>query len=77
MRKLSQITGKGTLCHWEIVDDKNAPSQPCVLVQTSKENFGYHFNLAIIEEPISAKFELNDKGKLPLSIYTAEKKDVK
>lgn len=59
----SQVTGKGNLGRWEITEDKTAPSQPYMLVQTSKENLGYHFNLSIIEETDYADLELEIKFK--------------
>ncbi|RKY81916.1 hypothetical protein DRQ07_02760 [candidate division KSB1 bacterium] len=59
-------TGKGNLGKWVILKDSTAPSKPNVLAQTSKENFGYHFNIAVaqntdFENPeISLKFKAVD-----------------
>lgn len=59
----SQVTGKGNLGRWEIIEDKTAPSKPYTLAQASKENSGYHFNLMIIEETDYADLELEVKFK--------------
>ncbi len=37
------FTGKGKLGHWEIINDHGNK----VLAQTSKENFGYHFDVIV------------------------------
>lgn len=45
----NQLTGSGNLPAWEVISDSSAPSQPNVLEQTSSQNSGNHFNLAVIE----------------------------
>lgn len=59
----SQVTGKGNLGRWGIIEDKTAHSQPYVLAQTSSENSGYHFNLIVIEDADYADLELEVKIK--------------
>ena len=44
------ITGKGGPGKWEIVADKNESGSTKVLAQTSMENFGYHFDVAVAKE---------------------------
>jgi len=46
---LNRFTGRGKLGRWEVIKDPTAPSGRHVLAQLSKENYGYHFNLAVIE----------------------------
>ena len=46
----NQVTGRRNLGHWKIIEDKTAPSSPYVLAQTSSENFGQRFNLAVIKD---------------------------
>jgi len=45
-----QKPGRGTLPRWEVLADPTAPSPSNILAQRSKENFGEHFNLAVIED---------------------------
>ena len=59
----NQKTGKGGLGKWEVVADPTAPSQPNVLAQTSKENFGYHFNVAVAEQTNFSDLEIELKFK--------------
>lgn len=59
----NQVTGDENPGHWQIIEDKTAPSQPHVLAQTSGENTGYHFNLAVIENTDYADLELEVKFK--------------
>lgn len=59
----NQVTGKGNPSRWEIIEDITAPSPPYVLAQTSKEGFGYHFNLAVIEGTDYSDIELEVKFK--------------
>jgi len=44
------VTGKGNSGNWEIVTDKNESGPIKVLAQTSMENFGYHFDVAVAKE---------------------------
>jgi len=44
------MTGKGNPGTWEIITDKNESGSIKVLAQTSMENFGYHFDMAIVKE---------------------------
>ncbi len=44
------LTGKGSPGKWEIVTDKNESGPTKVLAQTSMENFGYHFDIAVAKE---------------------------
>jgi len=41
------MTGKGNSGKWEIVTDKNESGSSKALAQTSMENFGYHFDVAV------------------------------
>jgi len=59
----NQKTGKGTLGKWAVLVDSTAPSKPHVLAQTSKENFGYHFNLAVVENSNYSDLEIELKFK--------------
>ncbi|RKY89073.1 hypothetical protein DRQ09_01965 [candidate division KSB1 bacterium] len=59
----NEFTGRGKLGKWEILEDETAPSKPNVLAQTSMENFGYHFNLAILENSSYKDLELSVKFK--------------
>ena len=59
----NQVTGRGNLGRWEIIEDKTAPGSPYVLAQTSSENFGYQFNLAVIEDADYSGLELEVKFK--------------
>ena len=54
----NQKTGKGGLGKWSVMADPTAPSQPNVLAQTSKENPGYHFNVAVAEEASFSDVEI-------------------
>jgi len=54
----NQKTGKGGLGNWEVQADPTAPSKPNVFTQTSKKNFGYHFNLAVAEETNFSDLEI-------------------
>ena len=47
---ITAITGKGNPGKWEIVTDKNESGPTKVLAQTSMENFGYHFDVAVAKE---------------------------
>lgn len=56
----SYLTGKGKLGLWKILDDNGSK----ILAQTSKENFGYHFDV-IVNDFVSYKdleFSLKFKG---------------
>lgn len=53
----------GNLGRWEIIEDETALTPPHVLAQTSNENFGYHFNLAVIENTDYGDLELEVKFK--------------
>lgn len=44
------VTGKGKPGKWEIVTDETATGQSKVLAQTSMENFGYHFDIAVAKD---------------------------
>jgi hypothetical protein len=55
----NQKTGKGGLGNWTVLADPTAPSQPNVLAQTSKENPGYHFNVAVAEETNFSDLEID------------------
>ncbi len=59
----NQKTGRGGLGKWEIVADPSAPSQPNVLAQISKDNPGYHFNLAVAEQTDFSDLEIELKFK--------------
>jgi len=59
----SQKTGKGGLGKWLVLTDSTAPSLPNVLAQTSKKNFGYHFNLAVAEQTNFSDLEIELKFK--------------
>lgn len=59
----NQVTGRKSLGRWEIIEDKTAPSPPYVLAQTSSENFGNNFNLAVIEDIDYGDLELEVKFK--------------
>ncbi len=59
----NQITGKGGPGKWEIVRDETAPSRPHILAQTSQDDFGYHFNMAVNEKETYDNFELIVKFK--------------
>lgn len=59
----NQKTGKGGLGKWEVLADPTAPSKPNVLAQTSKENFGYHFNVAVAENTNFSDLEIELKFK--------------
>ena len=50
-------TGKGNPGKWVILKD----SKPNVLAQTSKENFGYHFNIAVAQNTDFENPEINLK----------------
>ncbi len=55
----NQYTGRGKLGRWEVrLDGDNK-----VLAQVSKENFGYHFNLAVWEKSSYQDLELTVKFK--------------
>jgi len=54
----NQKTGKGGLGKWSVMADPTAPSQPNVLAQASKENPGYHFNVAVAEETSFSDVEI-------------------
>ena len=56
-------TGKGGLGSWSVMADPTAPSQPNVLAQTSKENPGYHFNVAVAEQTNFSDLEIELKFK--------------
>lgn len=58
-----QKTGGGTLPKWEVLADPTAPSAPNVVAQRSKENFGEHFSLAVIEDSDYQDLELEVKFK--------------
>jgi len=60
---INQKTGKGGLGDWAVQADPTAPSKPNVLTQTSKENFGYHFNVAVAEETNFSDLEIELKFK--------------
>jgi len=59
----NQKTGKGGLGSWAVQADPTAPSKPNVLTQTSKENFGYHFNVAVAENSDFSDLEIELKFK--------------
>lgn len=59
----NQMTGDEKPGHWEILEDKTAPSQPYALTQTSGKNTGDHFNLAVIKDTDYADLELEVKFK--------------
>ncbi len=54
----NQMTGKGGLGSWSVLADPTAPSKPNVLAQTSKENPGYHFNIAVAEQTNFSDLEI-------------------
>ena len=56
-------TGKGGLGKWVVMADPTAPSKPNVLAQTSKENPGYHFNVAVAEKTNFSNVEIELKFK--------------
>lgn len=59
----NQKTGKGGLGSWTVLTDSTATSKPNVLAQTSKENPGYHFNLAVAEQTHFSDLEIELKFK--------------
>jgi len=59
----NQKTGKGSLGVWKVIADPTAPSKSNVLAQTSKANFGYHFNLAVAEQTNYSNLEIELKFK--------------
>ena len=59
----NQKTGRGGLGSWSVLADSTAPSMPNVLAQTSKENPGYHFNLAVAEQTNFPDLEIELKFK--------------
>ncbi|NOY61256.1 MAG: DUF1080 domain-containing protein [Calditrichaeota bacterium] len=59
----NQKTGKGGLGKWKVLADSTAPSKPNVLAQTSKENPGYHFNVAVAEQTDFSDVEIELKFK--------------
>ncbi len=59
----NQKTGKGGLGKWEVLKDATAPSQPNVLAQLSKENLGYHFNVAVADNTNYSDVEIELKFK--------------
>ncbi len=59
----NRVTGRANLGRWEIIEDKTAPSPPYVLAQTSNENFGNHFKLAVIDDTDYGDLELEVKFK--------------
>lgn len=59
----NQKTGKGGLGQWSVLADSTAPSAPNVLAQTSKENPGFHFNLAVAEQTNFSDLEIEVKFK--------------
>lgn len=59
----NHFTGKGKLGKWEVVSDKTAPSKPNVFAQVSKENSGYSFNLAVLDNSNYKDLELSVKFK--------------
>ncbi len=59
----NEKTGKGGLGKWEVLKDGTAPSQPHVLAQLSKENLGYHFNVAVADNTNYSDVEIELKFK--------------
>jgi len=59
----SSKTGKGDPGVWMVLEDSTAPSKPNVLAQTSKKNFGYHFNIAVAEQTHFSDLEIKLKFK--------------
>ncbi len=57
------VTGKGNSGKWEIVTDKNESGSNKVLAQTSMENFGYHFDVAVAKETNFKNLTLSLKFK--------------
>jgi len=53
------VTGKGKLGLWQVLDDNDNK----VLAQTSKENFGYHFDVIVNEQLIYKDLEFTLKFK--------------
>ena len=54
----SAKTGRGGLGKWVVVKDDSAPSKPNVLAQMSKENLGYHFSIAVVDETLYSDVEI-------------------
>ena len=44
------MTGKGKPGKWQVVVDKTKQGENKVLAQTSMENFGYHFDMAVVKD---------------------------
>ena len=59
----NHFTGKGRPGKWEVVTDETAPGKPNVFAQVSKENFGYHFSLAVLDNSNYKDLELSVKFK--------------
>ncbi len=59
----NQMTGKGDLGKWEIINDDTATGKSNVIAQTSQEYFGYHFSMAVNENEVYDDFELTVKFK--------------
>lgn len=59
----NQFTGKGGSGKWEVMKDDTAPSLSNVIAQTSQEDFGYHFVMAVNENEVYDDFELTVKFK--------------
>ncbi len=59
----NQVTGKGGLGKWEVIEDATAPSISNVIAQTSQEYSGSHFNMAVNEDEFYDNLELTVKFK--------------
>lgn len=76
------MTGKGKLGKWEVAVEKAETGKNKVLAQTSMENFGYHFDIAVAKETnfkdiaLSVKFKAikgkEDQGGGPVWRYMDE-----
>ena len=59
----NQVTGKGGLGKWEVIEDDTAPSISNVIAQTSQEYSGSHFNMVVNEDEFYDNLELTVKFK--------------
>ena len=59
----NQVTGKGDLGKWEVINDDTAPGISNVIAQTSQEYSGSHFNMAVNEDAFYDNLELTVKFK--------------
>jgi len=57
------MTGNGDPGNWEIITDETETGGSKVLAQTSMENYGYHFDIAVLQKPVFKDLHLSVKFK--------------